>query len=432
MTTSRGYPQTGYSRRAVIFVVYDDFQKSAPKRPRLPELPFQNRPVTSPQYNHELMRELGRENFAPKADRVLIGAGARALGLLATRANPVLTAFQLGYELGNQAFDFYQKFNSPPDGWVRVGDPQSGYTLGYDWVYGTTVTTQTGYSLFNGTQDPADNPASFGWYNYISQAHWDASEYMNPGVSHNFVAVGQFVAEPDGPSYHVNFYPETTFGYAATVPDPDFGWMYGFKPVEAAAMPVERVEPPWAAREAGPVASPARPSELLAVNPGTAYVQEAGGPVVAYKPGSSGHQEVTPPRPRRPGRNTKEKKLVLGRAGSVLRIFGHYTEGIDLIQALFDAIDWKKRQKDKVVGKIWGDGFETKYPGQKYWSVGAWRQARYVFTNFGAIDFESALRNIVGNEIEDRVIGKAGQLANQITKNKHWISPKGIGMGPTL
>lgn len=136
--------------------------------------------------------------------------------------------------------------------------------------------------------------------------------------------------------------------------------------------------------------------------------------------------EITPkpgrkPKPehalKRPPKGTKEKKgLVLGTNASALaRAVGEITEGLDHTEALWEALPWEYR--------TWEHGKATT-PQQMVQDL--WKNAEH-------IDLTKAMINLLENEAEDRLIGRANKAANDaLVNNPYYKGAVGIGAGPAL
>jgi len=53
----------------------------------------------------------------------------------------------------------------------------------------------------------------------------------------------------------------------------------------------------------------------------------------------------------------------------------------------------------------------------------------HIYRNPHSVDWRGVGDCLVANQIEDAVIGKVNQLANQITKSPYWVRPVGVGRG---
>jgi len=113
-----------------------------------------------------------------------------------------------------------------------------------------------------------------------------------------------------------------------------------------------------------------------------------------------------------PGRAVKEKKFfyAIHSASLLGQVLGLVTESMDATYALWDAMDESIRC-----------GWRRPPPHVA---------ANLIYEHWDKIDYEKALRNIIENEIEDRVIGKAGQLAGKASRNFGFAF--GIQVGPAL
>lgn len=104
-----------------------------------------------------------------------------------------------------------------------------------------------------------------------------------------------------------------------------------------------------------------------------------------------------------PGPNTKEVKLrAITGAVAVLQKFVHATtEGLDHLDSFHDALP-------------------SKYKAKAYFAEGlGWRKARpqdkafAVFQNFEHLDWNDVIKNVIQNELEDRILGRANAGANK-------------------
>lgn len=119
-------------------------------------------------------------------------------------------------------------------------------------------------------------------------------------------------------------------------------------------------------------------------------------------------------RRRPPGRNEKERKFVgaINRRSALGKALNFVTEGLDILNALWDALpDGAQTKKKGVVTR----------PDQKL---------RDLYDNWEQVDWDRAFDNIIENQVEDYVLGKAGQkLAKANRLSGHSF---GYGIGPAL
>lgn len=113
----------------------------------------------------------------------------------------------------------------------------------------------------------------------------------------------------------------------------------------------------------------------------------------------------------RPPKRTKERKFKLAlNNGSVIgRIVGATGEAADFVNALWWALPKSVRTKGRP-------------PLQQ--------KALDVYRHFSELDMEQALKNLVVNEIQDRVIGRIGRAVAKV--NARSDRPAGLMVGPAL
>lgn len=177
---------------------------------------------------------------------------------------------------------------------------------------------------------------------------------------------------------------------------------------------------------------------------------------VPMEPGPEKPPRLDPPpeKPKPPGPKVKEKKLALTITGTLLgSIFSATTEGLDVLNCLHGSIgEWKTRRKPskdkyksgpdgkpyKIAGKPAGSQYFKRpddYPRPTF-RDGKWRRpspqdfAAWAYRNINALDAGTFMECLVENQIEDFIIGKAGQL----TKNANQLRGQlaGIEFGPAL
>lgn len=152
--------------------------------------------------------------------------------------------------------------------------------------------------------------------------------------------------------------------------------------------------------------------EISATDTGTGPRTGTGS--VRYKPPN--HKVKT-----RTSRTSKEKKYVMAlNRGSVLgRIVGVAGEAGDFITAIYEALDYKCKKK---MGTGSGtDGFVTMTD-----------KATQLFLHMDCIDMDKAVKNLIANEIEDRVIGKIGKVGGKANAANPYGTGKGFMVGPAL
>ena len=139
------------------------------------------------------------------------------------------------------------------------------------------------------------------------------------------------------------------------------------------------------------------------------------GPVAAGRPNP---QPRVRPQPRlRPGRNThsspppktKEKKVRAGGAvGKLAAAAFAATEGVDLIDALWDALPEDVQRATPRTGVVTNSGYN---PGVRYHSP--LDRARAVYRNMNRLNVPQAVRNFIVNHFTDAVIGRASGGADR-------------------
>lgn len=117
-------------------------------------------------------------------------------------------------------------------------------------------------------------------------------------------------------------------------------------------------------------------------------------------PPGRGRGTPSAPRPRPPGARTRERKSKTN-LQRVLRFFDAVSETAELFGAFYDALpqDVKSKWKCNELSRGLLDS-----AGQ-YGISGADCKARALWHNWHHVDIEQALKNVVANEIQDRVIG---------------------------
>lgn len=212
-------------------------------------------------------------------------------------------------------------------------------------------------------------------------------------------------------------------------PDGDFPTLFGKFPAKPAKrhMPITRYELPPALDPMStpigkvmdvPPAIPFRVLPYVRVNPyRSATEQSEYGPLpekaAPGKPIGSSF-EVTPQGVRRiasehtfapPPQGTKEGKVTArGASGAILKLLGIGTEAIDVIYAVYDALPTDARRSRRSRS----NQIIRRPPPQE-------ALAR-IWDNWDRIDLEMAVRNIVENEIEDRLYGAVGRRARKASR----------------
>lgn len=121
--------------------------------------------------------------------------------------------------------------------------------------------------------------------------------------------------------------------------------------------------------------------------------------------------------PREKEKEVKPKSNVHPRSFIGL-LYGAVTEGIELIDALYDGLPSKLRYDDWV------------RKGRPEHGLSPDQKLQLVYDNLHKIDVAAALQNLVENYLEDFAIGKLSQAQiKALQKNPFWIRPVGPGTG---
>lgn len=152
-------------------------------------------------------------------------------------------------------------------------------------------------------------------------------------------------------------------------------------------------------------------------------------------PGPRRRDERRPPR-----RREKEKKLVA--QTNILRfiskLYTGFTEAQDAIDAVYDAIDKKRK---KLLEKEWRalHAEHTRLPGGKIKTRTPSRRPQdklqEIYENWDAVDGVEAIRNLLKNELQDRAIGAAqgaGTRAHDKITKATTGTRRGISTNPAL
>ena len=99
-------------------------------------------------------------------------------------------------------------------------------------------------------------------------------------------------------------------------------------------------------------------------------------------------------------------------------MYHDYTEAVDVIDALYDAMDKKKKRAFEKKKKE-----ALKRLGLKQ-VINPIDKLGFMYDNLDALDWNEAFKNILKNQIEDAVMGNANNYA------KRWADEKGITLGP--
>lgn len=136
----------------------------------------------------------------------------------------------------------------------------------------------------------------------------------------------------------------------------------------------------------------------------------------------------TPPHVRRPPpRGTRERKYrVTGRAAQEL--FGFLTEVEDAVNCLVRNVHPKR---SVMIGGRWYHTTKAKNPGK----MGYFEKVEWGAENLASLDVGGFVACLAQNEIEDRVIGKLGRLADNAWREAHGHlgispTPQGVQSGP--
>lgn len=201
--------------------------------------------------------------------------------------------------------------------------------------------------------------------------------------------------------------------------------------VDPLAWPVGQPAPsprplPWRVlpyRQVNPHRSPSEQSQwgngLPAPRP-----RPSGSVVIA--PGVTPSPHGPPHGSRTPGPGVKERKVQVGGkfGGALFRALNTITESLDVIDAIYDALPNSAKVKTYRIygnagrpGQQWADAT----PQQKLWAI---------YRNLHLVDIDQALLNILANQLQDFVIGKAGRHLGR--QGAEAGSLFGYGVGPTI
>jgi len=453
MPTGRGYPTAGYSAAAQQYraatPLLDHIAAPTIKGVR-DGLTFVTQVKTRSgvmQIAEPFLVPLETKPYAPyQPPPVSTASASRALARYAARLAPFAQAFVLGLELGDWLYDYVHQSGDAPEGFptsVPYLFGSEGVDFGGDWELVAEYDSQINHSL----------PLRY------ENVWWFNTDY---GQSTGFfsVAAADAIADPNniggtGPDTYIRrwkFSIENSEPWLSMDPTAwnfEVGQVYGgtttpvLPPVATAAVtivPDPEIDPkiPYDAiphqdawsnplTERGPAPLPKVSSELFAHSPGRTYVLEVL-PDGKFKGTSFVPPGTTLPAP--PPAGTKERKFVLGKGGTPGRIFGTVTEIYDFVDCLFAAIPLKQRLKDGVTKRMPKNAKKDRRNptgGKKFQDVGLYNKSLYIAKHFDAIDMSKAINCLVVNEIQDRGIGLINQMANTVTKNPYWVSPRGSG-----
>lgn len=136
-----------------------------------------------------------------------------------------------------------------------------------------------------------------------------------------------------------------------------------------------------------------------------------------------GPAALSSPNPRRPGRDTKEKKVRVVAAGAARRVLDAIGETADFVEALWDALP-PEFKKHKTRRRPWP------YRSEKPKVHEMARDLYDAWDKLGIDYFNKAFDNVVLNQIEDFVYGKLGQTSGQAAASIG--RPVGFQTGPGL
>lgn len=111
----------------------------------------------------------------------------------------------------------------------------------------------------------------------------------------------------------------------------------------------------------------------------------------------------TPPRPSRPMRGTREAPKAQGPLQTVMNAMDIISEASEFVDALYDALpdDVRKRWDQKGRGLMDSAG--------QYGIDGADWKLNALWHNWHKVDIEQAIKNIIANELQDKILGKYQQ-----------------------
>lgn len=128
-----------------------------------------------------------------------------------------------------------------------------------------------------------------------------------------------------------------------------------------------------------------------------------GPPLPPYIEPETGHPNL----PDKKGR--KKFKIKYGKAG---KLYGFLTE-------IGDALDCVEKHFNAPTGPKLAGGMAGR----------ALRLADAIYHNPNALDVPNFLACMIEQQLQDKLIGKASGLANQITKSPYWVRPVGVDAG---
>lgn len=166
---------------------------------------------------------------------------------------------------------------------------------------------------------------------------------------------------------------------------------------------------------------------------------------------------VRPPKfrfPARPGKNVKEKKFAIYARGLPVGILNVTSEVKDFVEAIWKALPFGLRRdylRDELIKKLGEEDGRKRFnlmvamrikgnDALKLQGLGAvqrkWQDIKLqdmmldLYNNWDRINWEKAFKNLVENEIEDRVFGEAGKRAARASRTLGMSH--GIQLGPSL
>lgn len=121
--------------------------------------------------------------------------------------------------------------------------------------------------------------------------------------------------------------------------------------------------------------------------------------------------------PSRPGKNTRERKYRAGLTGTLRVVVNAITESRDFIEAL-----WKALPKDK-----------RSRPEKGRRKVFVQQMLKDLYDNWLDLDLPRAVKEVIANELQDRLYGKAGQLSakgvQRAAEEGYYQRPVGVQAG---
>ncbi len=380
------------------------------------------------------------------------------------RAVPYIGWGLLGYEIGMSLFrpgsdpqlspEPMGMIWAPPDGpWVQTGigdeDFRTGSTARYEPRYiqrtssGYVSTTppfphelhRAGYGGSGGPDPWADDPKttmSFlnaseatrvsAWW-AIFRAQYNLFEGVpDPETAPRWVPAGDPIPGTGTPAKPLIVFPHV----------PAFRpWPFGDAPLITPIHPGAPATPaPRPVRNPYPRVRPLTP-EMPDYGPRPGQMPRPGGapaPAPRPSPGPGGAPELVinpsgrvQPRPnphrwQRPARGTKENKARFGPVLSFIwRSMGQITEGIDLIDALYEALPKRRKvQAYKLKGR-------QPNPIEKM---------GLLYDYIDELNVGKAIKNVIKQEIEDRILGEFGKRIGKFSRQSG--RPIGFQAGPAL